>query len=80
MLTGVYKHANCFEMFLLDIFSLRRTTDLFSFNLKHDLTVGINYKINVITSFACAYSQHDGVKEKSQENAIKHSLLFQVFN
>jgi len=33
---------------------------LYSFNLKHDLTVGINYKINLITCFACAYPQLGG--------------------
>jgi len=27
---------------------------LYSFNLKHDLTVGINFKINLTTYFACA--------------------------
>jgi len=33
---------------------------VYSFNLKHDLTVGINYKINWITYFACSYPQHGG--------------------
>jgi len=33
---------------------------LYSFNLKHDLTVGINYKINLITYVVCAYPQHGG--------------------
>jgi len=29
----------------------------------HDVTVGINYEITLITYFACAYPQHGGVKE-----------------
>jgi len=33
-------------MFLRDIFGIEADNRLYSFNLKHDLTVGINYKIN----------------------------------
>jgi len=40
-----------------------RRTSLYLFNLKHDLTDGINYKIHLITYFACAYPQHGGGEE-----------------
>jgi len=33
---------------------------LYSFNLEHDFTVGINYKTNLFTYFACAHPQHGG--------------------
>jgi len=36
---------------------------LFSFNLKHDLTVGINYKINLISYFLAHILNMMGVKE-----------------
>jgi len=45
-------------MLLRDIFNFRRTTVYF--NLNHDLMVGINCKINLITYLSCAYPQHCG--------------------
>jgi len=45
---------------LQNIFSLRGTTVSFQVNLKHDLKVGINYKINLITYLTCEYPQHGG--------------------
>jgi len=45
---------------------------LYSFNLMHDLTVGINYKINLITYFACAYPQHGGGGVIIRFNATKY--------
>ena len=51
MLSGAQKHVSCFDQsikcFLRNIFSLRRTAICFQVNLKHDFTVGINYKINL---------------------------------
>jgi len=51
-----------YQMLLRDIFNLRRTNRLFSVNLNHDVMVGINYKINLITYYylSCAYPQHGG--------------------
>jgi len=52
MLTGAQKHVN-FLIRLLKVFARYFEADnrLFSVNLKHDLMVGINYKINLITHF-----------------------------
>ena len=41
---------------------------LYSFNFKHDLTIGIKYKINLIMYFACAYPQHEGGEGVMQLN------------
>jgi len=46
---------------------------LHSFNLKHDLTGGINFKINLIMYFAWAYRQHgDGERVIIRINATKY--------
>jgi len=46
---------------------------LYSFDLKHDLTGGINYKINLIMYFAWAYPQHvDGERIIIRINATKY--------
>ena len=57
-----------YQMFLRDIFSMRRTT----------VCIHLIYKINLITYFAWAYPQHGGVEAVIiRVNASKYWLLFQ---
>jgi len=53
---------------------------LCSINLKHDLTVDINYKNNLITHFLAHILNIAGVNEESQENGNKYWLLFKDIN
>jgi len=54
---------------------------LYLFNLKHELTVGIKYKINLITYFACVSPQHGGGEGVIiRINATKYWRLFQDIN
>jgi len=67
MLSGVQKHVNCFDQGIKRFaryFQREADNRLYSFNLRHDFTVGITYKVNLITYFSCAYPQHSGGEGK----------------
>ena len=84
MLSGVQKYVNCFDQGIkcfCEIYLHEADNRLYSFNLKHDFTVGINYKINWITCFACAHPQHGGGERVMiRINASNYWLLFQDNN
>ena len=84
ILTGAREHGNCFDQGIkcfCEIFWHEADNRLYSFNLKHDLTVGINCKINLTTYFACAQPQHGGGERAIVRiNATQLWILFQGIN